>query len=87
MESPLARIIERLGSTKAEMAQQLGVSEALIDDICEGISVGERAYRALIARLELKVELEHLIQVQKEFCAAKQLEQIERLRKGSDHNK
>ena len=87
MESPLARIMERLGYTRAELARKLGVPETMIADICDGISVGERAYRALIARFKLEVELEHLIDLQKEFCAARQLERIERLRQGSDEGK
>jgi plasmid maintenance system antidote protein VapI len=83
MESPLARIMERLGYTKVELARKLGVPEAMITDICDGITVGEWAYRALIAQFKLEVELEQLIQAQKEFCATKQLERIEQARRST----
>jgi len=83
MESPLARLMERLGYTRAELARKLGLPETMITDICEGIMVGERAYRALIAQFKLEVELQQLIQAQKEFCAAKQLERIEQARKSA----
>lgn len=52
MESPLARIMEKLGYTRAELAEELGVPETMIADICAGIMIGERAYRALIARFK-----------------------------------
>ncbi|MFQ6116933.1 MAG: hypothetical protein ACE5LQ_01560 [Candidatus Bipolaricaulia bacterium] len=79
--------MKKLDYTRAEMAEELGVPETMIADICEGIMIGERAYRALIARFRLEVELDHLIQAQKEFCAAKQLERIERSRGGSEHHR
>lgn len=72
--------MERLGLTRAETARKLGVPQTTIADVCEGIAIGERAYRALIERFNLEVELEQLIEAQKGFCAAKQLERIERAR-------
>lgn len=84
MEGHLAQII---GSTRAELTEELGVPETMIADICARITIGERAYRALIVRFKLNVELEQLFQAQKEFSAVKQLERIERLRGGSERHR
>lgn len=75
--SPLEQIMKGLGHSKLEMARALEVSQLMISDICNGITVGEKAYQTLVRRFKLDIELEHLINAQKRFCAVKQAERIE----------